>query len=138
MPALFGNFDANIKLLQSEYDVNVVCRGNELKITGDAERVSQAVETLNSLIKLLEHGDQLDEQNIRYTMSLVSEGKQNRIIELTDNCIAITTKGRPVKPKTLGQKHYVDAIQKNIITFGIGPAGTGKTYPCCSNGCSRF
>ncbi len=127
-PALFGNFDSNIKLLQNEYDVNVVCRGNELKITGDAEQVSQTVETLNSLITLLRHGDQLDEQKIRYTMSLVGEGKQGRIVELTDNCIVITTKGRPVKPKTLGQKHYVDAIEKNTITFGIGPAGTGKTY----------
>ncbi len=127
-PALFGNFDSNIKLLQNEYGVNVVCRGNELKITGDAEQVSQTVETLNSLITLLRHGDQLDEQKIRYTMSLVGEGKQGRIVELTDNCIVITTKGRPVKPKTLGQKHYVDAIEKNTITFGIGPAGTGKTY----------
>lgn len=127
-PALFGNFDSNMKLLQNEYGVNVVCRGNELKITGDAEQVSQTVETLNSLITLLRHGDQLDEQKIRYTMSLVGEGKQGRIVELTDNCIVITTKGRPVKPKTLGQKHYVDAIEKNTITFGIGPAGTGKTY----------
>lgn len=117
-----------MKLLQNEYGVNVVCRGNELKITGDAEQVSQTVETLNSLITLLRHGDQLDEQKIRYTMSLVGEGKQGRIVELTDNCIVITTKGRPVKPKTLGQKHYVDAIEKNTITFGIGPAGTGKTY----------
>lgn len=127
-PALFGNFDSNMKLLQNEYGVNVVCRGNELKISGDAEQVSQTVETLNSLITLLRHGDQLDEQKIRYTMSLVGEGKQGRIVELTDNCIVITTKGRPVKPKTLGQKHYVDAIEKNTITFGIGPAGTGKTY----------
>lgn len=127
-PALFGNFDSNMKLLQNEYGVNVVCRGNELKISGDAEQVSQTAETLNSLITLLKHGDQLDEQKIRYTMSLVDEGKQGRIVELTDNCIVITTKGRPVKPKTLGQKHYVDAIEKNTITFGIGPAGTGKTY----------
>ena len=127
-PALFGNFDSNMKLLQNEYGVNVVCRGNELKISGDAEQVSQTAETLNSLITLLKHGDQLDEQKIRYTMSLVGEGKQGRIVELTDNCIVITTKGRPVKPKTLGQKHYVDAIEKNTITFGIGPAGTGKTY----------
>ena len=127
-PALFGNFDSNMKLLQNEYGVNVVCRGNELKISGGAEQVSQTAETLNSLITLLKHGDQLDEQKIRYTMSLVGEGKQGRIVELTDNCIVITTKGRPVKPKTLGQKHYVDAIEKNTITFGIGPAGTGKTY----------
>ncbi len=127
-PALFGNFDSNMKLLQNEYGVNVVCRGNELKISGGADQVSRTVATLNSLITLLKHGDQLDEQKIRYTMSLVGEGKQGRIVELTDNCIVITTKGRPVKPKTLGQKHYVDAIRKNTITFGIGPAGTGKTY----------
>lgn len=127
-PALFGSFDSNMKLLQNEYGVNVVCRGNELKISGDAGQVSQTVATINSLIALLNHGDRLDEQKIRYTMSLVNEGKQSHIVELTDNCIAITTKGRPVKPKTLGQKHYVDAIGKNTITFGIGPAGTGKTY----------
>ena len=127
-PALFGSFDSNMKLLQNEYGVNVVCRENELKISGDAGQVSQTVATINSLIALLNHGDRLDEQKIRYTMSLVNEGKQSHIVELTDNCIAITTKGRSVKPKTLGQKHYVDAIGKNTITFGIGPAGTGKTY----------
>ena len=128
LPALFGSFDANIRLLQNEYGVSIVCRGTELKITGDPEQVEQTAETIRSLVTLLNHGDTLNEQNIRYTMALVKEGKQSRIVELTDSCIAITTKGRPVKPKTLGQKQYVDAIQKNIVTFGIGPAGTGKTY----------
>lgn len=128
VPPLFGSFDANMKLLENEYGVNIICRGNELKVTGDAEQVSKTAATLDSLVTLLKHGDQLNEQNIRYTMSLVKEGKQSRIVELTDSCIAITTKGRPVKAKTLGQKKYVDAIQKNTVAFGIGPAGTGKTY----------
>ena len=120
-PALFGSFDSNMKLLQNEYGVNVVCRGNELKISGDAGQGSQTVATINSLIALLNHGDRLDEQKIRYTMSLVNEGKQSHIVELTDNCIAITTKGRPVRPlydalfDMLGAETYQKCLERGTI-----------------------
>ena len=126
--ALFGTFDENIKLIQNEYMVSVVCRGSELKVTGDAENVSKAVKVIESLLSLLNKGEALSEQNVRYCMSLVNEGNEHRIEQLAGDCICITSKGRPVKPKTLGQKSYVTAIRDNTVTVGVGPAGTGKTY----------
>ena len=126
--ALFGTFDENIKLIQNEYMVSVVCRGSELKISGDAENVSHAVKVIESLLSLINKGEALSEQNVRYCMSLVNEGNEHRIGQLGGDCIFITSKGRPVKPKTLGQKSYVSAIRDNTVTVGVGPAGTGKTY----------
>jgi phosphate starvation-inducible PhoH-like protein len=126
--ALFGTFDENIKLIQNEYMVSVVCRGSELKITGEPENVSKAVKVVESLLSLLNKGEALSEQNVRYCMSLVNEGKEQRIEQLAGDCICITSKGRPVKPKTLGQKHYCTAIKNNTVVVGVGPAGTGKTY----------
>ncbi len=126
--ALFGTFDENIKLIQNEYMVSVVCRGSELKISGDAENVSHAVKVIESLLSLINKGEALSEQNVRYCMSLVNEGNEHRIGQLGGDCICITSKGRPVKPKTLGQKSYVSAIRDNTVTVGVGPAGTGKTY----------
>ena len=126
--ALFGTFDENIKLIQNEYMVSVVCRGSELKVSGDAENVARAVKVIESLLSLLNKGEALSEQNVRYCMSLVNEGNEHRIEQLAGDCICITSKGRPVKPKTLGQKSYVTAIRDNTVTVGVGPAGTGKTY----------
>ncbi len=126
--ALFGTFDENIRLIQNEYMVTVVCRGSELKISGDPENVSKAVKVIESLLTLLNKGEALSEQNVRYCMSLVNDGNEQRIEQLGGDCICITSKGRPVKPKTLGQKSYCTAIQKNTVTIGVGPAGTGKTY----------
>lgn len=126
--ALFGTFDENIKLIQNEYMVSVVCRGSELKITGEPENVSKAVKVIESLLNLINRGEALSDQNVRYCMSLINEGNEHRIEQLAGDCICITSKGKPVKPKTLGQKNYCTAISKNTITIGVGPAGTGKTY----------
>ena len=126
--ALFGTFDENIKLIQNEYMVSVVCRGSELKVSGEPENVSKAARVIESLLSLINKGESLSDQNVRYCMSLVNDGNEQRIEQLAGDCICITSKGRPVKPKTLGQKSYCSAIKKNTVTFGVGPAGTGKTY----------
>ncbi len=126
--ALFGAFDENIKLVQNEYMVSIVSRGSELKISGEPENVSHASKVIESLLNLISRGETLSEQNVRYCMSLVNEGNEHRIEQIAGDCICITSKGRPVKPKTLGQKNYCSAIRSNTITIGVGPAGTGKTY----------
>ena len=126
--ALFGTFDENIKIIQNEYLVSVTVRGSELKISGDVENVSKAVSVINSLLTLINHGEALSEQNVRYCMSLVNEGSDQKIESLSGDCICITSKGKPVKPKTIGQKNYCNAIKQKTITIGVGLAGTGKTY----------
>ena len=126
--ALFGSFDTNIKLIEKEFGVRVTCRDSELKLEGDAEGVMKAHMVIDSLLQLINRGETLSEQNIRYCISLVNEGSEEKIEQLAGDCICITSKGKPIKPKTLGQKAYCDAIAKNTITLGIGPAGTGKTY----------
>jgi phosphate starvation-inducible PhoH-like protein len=126
--SLFGSFDENIKLIEKEYGVSIISRGSDLKVVGDAENVSKACRVLNSLLVLISKGESLSEQNIRYVLSLVNEGNEDKLNSMSSDSICITSKGRPVKPKTLGQKKYCEAIRNNTITFGIGPAGTGKTY----------
>lgn len=126
--SLFGSFDENIKIIEKEFEVSVVSRGSEIKIAGDAENVSKGVRALNGLLMMVNKGEQLSEQNVRYVLSLVHEGNEDKLEKMTADCICITAKGRPLKPKTLGQKKYVEAIKKGTITLGVGPAGTGKTY----------
>ena len=127
--SLFGNFDENVKLIEDTYHVTINLRGGEIKVAGDAMEVGQAIKALDGLLTLINKGEALTDQNIRYVMGLVSEGQTEKIIELADNdTVCITAKGRPVKPKTLGQKQYVDAMHGHTITVGVGPAGTGKTY----------
>lgn len=126
--ALFGTFDENIRLIQNEYMVSVVCRDSELKISGEPENVSKAAKVIESLLGLINRGEALSDQNVRYCMSLVNEGNEHRIEQIAGDCICITSRGKPVKPKTLGQKSYCNAIRQNTVTFGVGPAGTGKTY----------
>lgn len=126
--SLFGSFDENIRMIEKEYNVSIVSRGSDLKIMGDAENVSRAVRAVNSLLALINKGETLSEQNVRYVLSLVNEGNEDKLSAMTTDSICITAKGRPVKPKTLGQKKYTQAIDNNTITFGVGPAGTGKTY----------
>ncbi len=125
---LFGSFDANIKLIESQYGVSVISRGSDLKVTGEAENVAKAVRAINGLLTLINKGEGLSEQNVRYVMNLVDDGSEDKLAAMANNCICITSKGRPVKPKTLGQEKYVEAIKEKTIVFGIGPAGTGKTY----------
>lgn len=126
--SLFGSFDENIKLIEKEYGVNVISRGSELKVTGEVEDVDKAVRAINGLLTLINKGEALSEQNVRYVLTLVGENSEGKLSEMTGDCICITSKGKPVKPKTLGQKKYIEAIRKNTITLGAGPAGTGKTY----------
>lgn len=126
--AVFGNQDANIKLIEKEYNVVLVCRGTDIKIMGEPGAVEAAEKTLEALIHLYNSGLPLDEQAVRYCMSLTGEGEDKKVTELTGDFILITDKGKPIRPKTLGQKSYISAIAKNAITFGVGPAGTGKTY----------
>ncbi len=125
---LFGSFDANIKLIESQYGVSVISRGSDLKVTGEAENVAKAVRAINGLLVLINKGEGLSEQNVRYVMNLVDDGSEDKLSAMANNCICITSKGRPVKPKTLGQEKYVESIKEKTIVFGIGPAGTGKTY----------
>ncbi len=126
--SLFGSFDENVKLIEDEYNVSVISRGSELKIVGDIENVDKACRALRSLLTLINKGESLTAQNVRYVLTLVNEGNEDKLSAMSLGSICITSKGRPVKPKTLGQKRYCEAIDNNTITFGIGPAGTGKTY----------
>lgn len=126
--SLFGSFDENIKMIENEFSVAVVSRGSELKVTGEAENVSRASKAINGLLTLINKGETLSEQNIRYVISLVGEGNEDKLESMSSDCICISSKGKPIKPKTLGQKRYTQAIRDNTIVFGVGPAGTGKTY----------
>ena len=126
--SLFGSFDENVKLIEAQYNVKIISRGSELKVSGEAESVSKAVRAINGLLMLINRGEALSEQNVRYVLSLVNDGNDDRLSEMTGDCVCITAKGKPIKPKTLGQKKYLESIKNNTITLGAGPAGTGKTY----------
>ena len=126
--ALFGNFDENIKMLEREYGVAILSRGSDIKVTGEIENVSKAVRAIESLLNLLNKGETINEQNVRYVISLVEDSAEDKIESLVTDCVCITAKGRPLKPKTLGQKRYIEALKNNTIVLGVGPAGTGKTY----------
>ena len=126
--SLFGSFDENIRLIESEFSVTVLNRGSDLKISGEAENVAKATTAIERLLALINKGEALSDQNVRYVISLVKDGEEDKLMSLSGDCGCITSKGKPVKPKTLGQKKYVEAIRKNTIVLGAGPAGTGKTY----------
>jgi len=118
---LFGSFDENIRLLEQELSVRVTNRDGELKVAGEAEQVSQAVRAIQGLLDLSARGEQINEQ-------LVRSGSEAKLAELARDVVCVTANGKPIKAKTVGQKAYLDAIRNNIITLGVGPAGTGKTY----------
>lgn len=126
--SLFGSFDENIRLIENEFSVTVLNRGSDLKISGEAENVAKATTAIERLLALINKGEALSDQNVRYVISLVKDGEEDKLMSLSGDCVCITSKGKPVKPKTLGQKKYVEAIRKNTIVLGAGPAGTGKTY----------
>lgn len=125
---LFGSFDENIKLIETEYGIDIVTRGSEIKVSGEIENVAKAVKVIEGLIRLISKGETLTEQNVRYCMTLVDEGSPESIDAIIGDCICVSAKGKPIKPKTIGQKRYVNAIAKKTVTIGVGPAGTGKTY----------
>ena len=126
--SVFGSFDQNLRLIEGELGVRVTDREAELHISGEEEAVALAEKAVEGLLALAAKGESIDEQRVRYILKLVQDGREERISELGSDVICITAKGRPVKPKTLGQKQYVDAILHNTVTLGVGPAGTGKTY----------
>ncbi|MBQ2840322.1 MAG: PhoH family protein [Oscillospiraceae bacterium] len=128
MTDIFGSFDENIAILERELGVTVLNRNTELKVVGDVERADRAVRVIESLLVLSSKGEGINEQNIRYVIGLVEDNKEGRIAELARDVICITTKGKPIKPKTIGQRDYINAINNNTVTLGVGPAGTGKTY----------
>ncbi|MEG1683810.1 MAG: PhoH family protein, partial [Oscillospiraceae bacterium] len=125
---LFGSFDENIKLIEAEFSVQVVNREGELHVAGEAEDTMLAVKAIGALLTLSSRGEAIGEQNVRYVIGLVRTGQEKRIAELAGDVLCITAKGRPVKPKTIGQKQYMESVLHNTITIGVGPAGTGKTY----------
>lgn len=125
---LFGSFDENMRALEKEYGVSAVARGDELKLIGDSENVEKAAKAVGALVELCRKGERINDQNLHYVFSLTEDGLENELAKLSDDGICVTLKGRIIKPKTLGQKKYVDAIASNTIVLGVGPAGTGKTY----------
>lgn len=124
---LFGNFDENIKIIEKSLNVDVLLREGDIVLIGQNKNVEKAIEFINELYKNFKIGKTLDKQSITYAIELLNEGNKEQIEELEDT-IAVTKKGREVKPKTIGQKHYINLIRNNDITLGVGPAGTGKTY----------
>ena len=126
--SVFGSFDQNIHIIEKECNVHVTDREEELKISGEPENVVSAEKAVQHLLRLAARGENIDEQKVRYILTMIRGGRENEIGELSGDVVCITAKGRPVKPKTLGQKNYVRAIAEHTVTLGIGPAGTGKTY----------
>ncbi len=126
--AIFGNADKNARFIESALGVSLVYRGTEIKVMGPEDGIARAVKVIESLSTLHEHGLPLDEQAVRYCISMVQEGEGEKVSGLTGDFVLINDKGRPIRPKTLGQKAYISAIQNHAVTFGVGPAGTGKTY----------
>ena len=126
--AVYGSFDENIKRIEEVLNVTIVNRGTTLKVTGDIEAADKAARTLESLLALAAKGETIDEQRVRYLMTLVSEGNDGLVAKMAKDVVCITAKGKPIKAKTVGQQEYMKAITKNTITIGVGPAGTGKTY----------
>ena len=125
---VFGSFDENIRRIEEAFSVSIVNRGPDLKITGDEEAADKAARTLIGLLALASKGETIDEQRVRYLMTLVREDNDAHVAQMTKDVVCITAKGKPIKAKTVGQQNYMRAIQKNTITIGVGPAGTGKTY----------
>ena len=125
---LFGSFDENIRLIEEEFAVTVANREGELRVSGEPEDTMYACKAINALLTLLSKGEHLGEQQVRYVIGLARSGQVEKIGELTGDVICITSKGRPVKAKTIGQKAYCDSVERNTVTIGVGPAGTGKTY----------
>ena len=126
--ALCGSYDKNFEILKKEYRVEIILRGCDLKIIGEPDAVASCTKAIEALLPLATQGKEIDELNVRYAISLVSEGHEQELSSLGERAICITQKGKPVHPKTIGQKRYIKMIQQNTITLGIGPAGTGKTY----------
>ena len=133
IPYLFGELDCNINILEAEFNVKITnCDTNEggkLKISGEfEENIKKSADTIDYLMNLLNFNEVITEQNLQYAINMIKDGKKSELAGLDRDCICITSRGKPIKAKTIGQKNYVDAIKKNTVVFGVGPAGTGKTF----------
>lgn len=126
--SVFGSFDENIRKIEEELSVAIINRGNELRISGDEENTDKAARTLEGLLSLASKGEVIDEQRVRYLITLVKEGNDAQVAQMAKDVVCITAKGKPIKAKTVGQQEYMRAIMKHTVTIGVGPAGTGKTY----------
>jgi len=136
--SVFGSFDQNLRMIETEYNVRVTDRDEQIHITGEAENVLYAEKAIAGLLSLAAKGEEIGEQNVRYIFRLVREGREQKIQELAGDVVCITAKGKPIKAKTLGQRAYLDAIEQNTITIGVGPAGTGKTYLAVAEAVAAF
>lgn len=128
LSSLFGNFDENVRMMEKALSVSIAQRDNALRIMGEEENVDKAGQVINLLMQIISRGETVDSQKVLYAITMVQENGGIDIKMMGDDCIAVSIKGHPIKTKTLGQKRYVEAIENNTIIFGVGPAGTGKTY----------
>ena len=128
IPNVFGAFDENVGILESELDIRLINRDEHLVLSGEEANVEMAAVVLENLFSLAAWGELIDVQKVRYLIHLAREDASANVVKALDECICITTRGKPIKPKTIAQKDYVECIHKNVVTFGVGPAGTGKTY----------
>lgn len=125
---IFGDFDENINIIREELGINILIRDGEIKLYGDRVSIDLGAKLIYNLIEIVKKQGKLDKQNVRYSIKLLLEGQGEYMKELLKEVVCVTASGKSIKPKTLGQKRYLDSIRKNDIVFGIGPAGTGKTY----------
>lgn len=125
---IFGQLDSLIKNIETTLNVGMVVRDNKIKLVGQADKVAKAEEIINQLYELSKKGNTITDQSVNYLLSMTKDEKPSSLVEIDNDIICHTVSGKPIKPKTLGQKDYVDKIRNKMITFGIGPAGTGKTY----------
>lgn len=138
MGNVFGQMDANAKKIERSFQVSIIEREGKIKIVGSESSVKKAASVLNQLQKLSDRGNIIHEQNVDYTIAMSMEENDSAVLEIDKELICHTTNGKPIKPKTLGQKQYIDAIKEKMIVFGIGPAGTGKTYLAMAMGITAF
>ncbi|WP_053957779.1 PhoH family protein [Inediibacterium massiliense] len=134
---IFGNFDEHIKIIEDGLGINIVSRGGEIVIIGESQKVNRTERLLSNLMEIINKGERLDPQKITYSITLLKKGEETQMQEL-DDIVCVSAKGKQIKPKTIGQKKYVQSIKKNDVVFGIGPAGTGKTYLAMAMAVSAF
>lgn len=135
---VFGEFDSHVKRIEKTMKVTMIVREDQLKIIGEEPSVYKTIEIINSLIALAKRGNQITEQNVNYALSLSKEHKTEEVVELDRDIVCHTVSGKPIKAKTLGQKQYLNAIDKHMVVFGVGPAGTGKTYLAMAKAITAF
>ena len=135
---VFGSFDENVRRIEDAFGVKITNRNNELKVTGDEEAADKGCRAIEALLALSAKGEEIDEQKVRYLITLVNTGNEDQVSKMAKDVVCVTAKGRPVKAKTIGQQNYLKAIEKNTITIGVGPAGTGKTYLAVAEAVAAF